>query len=190
ATNGTPQPSAFVVQSARKDVANDGGGAYLWAEQPSAASYCPTSMYSWSSTGGVNCITRPAIGTYDVTLPGLSATGGTFQITAYGSSGEHCKIRYWWPSGGGQYARVLCFNPAGAPVDTRFSLSYFAPQEVSVYDYGAYAWANDPVASPYTPLSTWAYNSGTINGWPGCVGWLGTIEAGKATADAGSYYLR
>jgi hypothetical protein len=186
---GTPQASAFVVQYARKDVTVDGAGAYLWAEQPSSAAYCPTNLYSWNSTGGVNCISRPATGTYDVTLPGLTATGGTFQITAYGSAGEHCKIQSWGPSGGGQFARVLCFGPTGVAVDTRFDLNYFAPQEVSVFDYGAYAWAHNPTASVYTPSTTYSYNSGYINGWPGCVGWLGAIEGGKASVDPGSYYL-
>lgn len=189
APNGAPQAADFVVQYARKDATIDGAGAYLWAEQPSTATYCPTSQYSWNSTGGVNCITRASAGTYDVALPGLTATGGTFQITAYGSAGEHCKIQSWGPSGGSQSARVLCFSPAGAPADTRFALSYFAPKEVAAFDYGAYAWASSSATSVYTPPSTWSYNSGTINGWPGCPGWLGAIEAGKASADPGSYYL-
>lgn len=186
---GTLTASAFVVQYARKNVTVDGAGAYLWAEQPSAAAYCPSNLYSWNSTGGVNCITRGSPGIYDVSLPGLTATGGTFQITAYGSAGEHCKIQSWGSTGVAQSARVLCFDAAGLPVDTRFDLNYFAPQEVSVFDYGAYAWAHNATAAVYTPSPTYSYNSGSINGWPGCVGWLGAIEGGKATADLGSYYL-
>lgn len=186
---GTPVASAFVVQYARKNVTIDGAGAYLWAEQPSSTAYCPTNLYSWNSTGGVNCITRSIPGTYDVTLPGLTAIGGTFQITAYGSGGQHCKIQSWGSTGTAQSARVLCFDATGAPADTPFDLNYFAPQEVSVFDYGAYAWANNPTAAVYTPSTTYSYNSGFINGWPGCAGWLGAIEGGKASMDAGSYYL-
>lgn len=58
-------------------------------------SYCPINLYSWNSIGGVNCITRGTMGTYDVMLFGLIAIGGTFQITVYGLGGQHCKIQSW-----------------------------------------------------------------------------------------------
>jgi hypothetical protein len=189
--NGTPAASAFVVQYARKAASVDGGGAYLWAHDPASASYCPSNIYSWNSTDGVNCISHvPGSGAYTVQLPGLGVFGGTFQVTAYGGAGDHCKIQGWGPSGGAQQASVRCFNAAGAAADTRFSLNYFAPQEVSVFDYGAFAWANNATSPLYTPSPVYSYNSGDIDGWPGCIGWLGAIEGGKFPDFDGHYFLR
>jgi hypothetical protein len=190
--DGTPAASAFVVQYARKAASVDGTGAYLWAHDASAASYCPTSVYSWNSTDGVNCIAHGATpGDYTVQLPGLASSGGgTFQVTAYGTLGEHCKIQGWGASGTSQQVRVLCFDAAGAAADARFTLNYFGNQEVSVHDYGAYAWASSATSPLYTPPAFYAYNSGDIAGWPGCVGWLGDISAGKFPDFDGHYFLR
>jgi hypothetical protein len=149
-------------------------------------------MYSWNSTDGVNCVSRIGVGDYSVQLPGLGpAFGGTFQVTAYGGGGEHCKVYYWGPLGSVQQVRVLCFDPAGAPVDTRYALNFFGQSEVSVYDEGGYAWANDPTSASYAPSATYAYDSGDIAGWPGCVGYLGTVTAGKISPTSpGRYFMR
>ncbi len=194
---GTGVASAFVVQYARKATMVDGTGGFMWVHNPAAPPPCPatdydltTGLYSWNSTDGVNCFTRAGAGVYDVRFPGLGVFGGSFQVSAYGSTGEHCKVQYWGPAGTAQSARVLCFNPAGAAVDTRFAINFFGNGEVSAYDQGGYAWASDPASPLYTPPAPWAYNSGIIDGWPGCAGWLGTIEAGKVGATAGRYFMR
>lgn len=61
---------------------------------------------------------------------------------------------------------------------------------MGAFDYGAHAWANNATATSYTPSTTYSYNSGRINGWPGCVGFLGTVVAGNASTNAGHYFLR
>jgi hypothetical protein len=194
---GTGVASAFVVQYARKATFVDGTGGFMWVHNPTTPGACPatdydlnTGVYSWNSTDGVNCFTRAGAGVYDVHFPGLGVVGGTYQVSAYGSTGEHCKIQSWGPSGGAEVARVLCFSAAGAPVDTRFSINFFGNAEVSAYDEGGYAWASNITSPSYTPSPTYAYNSGDIAGWPGCGGWLGSIEAGKVGAIAGRYFLR
>jgi hypothetical protein len=186
---GTAVASAFVVQYARKNVTVDGNGAYVWANSPASASYEPSKTYSWNSSEGVNRIDRNGPGDYSVLLPGLGVAGGTFQVTAYGSGAAHCKIQYWFPSGTTQVARVLCFGPGG-PADSTFALQFFGDREVSVFDYGGYAWAHDPTSPGYTLGPPYSYDSGYIDGWPGCVGWGGTITGGKIGADTGHYFLR
>jgi hypothetical protein len=181
--DGTPQASAFVVQFARKNTTTDGAGAYLWADQQASASYCPSSTYSWSSTDGENCITRSGPGDYLVDLPGLGASGGTVQVTAYGSGGEHCKVQSWADLGADERVHVRCFSAAGAAADSRFTLHYFADEEVSAHDYGAYAWANDSTSASYTPSLAYSYGSS-------CQDELAAIEGGKVDATPGRYFLR
>jgi Dual-action HEIGH metallo-peptidase len=180
--DGTAQASAFVVQYARKNTTSDGTGAYLWASQQASASYCASSTYSWNSTDGVNCITRSAAGNYAALLPGLAVSGGTVQVTAYGSAGEHCKVQSWGPSGADQQVRVRCFNAAGAAADSRFTLNFFGDDEVSAFDYGGYAWANDQTNALYTPSLTYSYGSE-------CQNEVVDIEAGKIDATPGHYFL-
>lgn len=58
-----------------------------------------------------------------------------------------------------------------------------------MFDYGVYAWVSNPMVVVYTLSMIYSYNFGFINGWSGCVGWLGVIEGGKASTDVGVYYL-
>jgi hypothetical protein len=183
---GAPVNTNFVVHFVRPP--GTGPGAFLWADQPSTASYNPSASYSWNSTGGVNRITRSSAGVYTAYLPGLAVSGGTFQVTAYGSSADHCKIQSWGPSGTDQSVTVRCFNAAGAAVDTYFSLNFQGNAQVAVHDYGAYAWADQPTTASYTPSTGYSYNSGSINGWSGCVGWIGTNSAGRTST--GSYFMQ
>src|SRR5262245_42166976 len=57
---------------------------YVWANQPSSASYTPSLTYQFNSAGGTNTITRSGVGQYTVHFPGLSTLGGHVQVTAYG----------------------------------------------------------------------------------------------------------
>jgi hypothetical protein len=184
---GAAVNSAFVVHYGRK-TSNNGVGAYLWADQASAASYYPSASYSWNSTGGTNSITRTATGAYTVRLPGLAATGGTVEVTAYGTSSQHCKVASWVASGADQLVYVRCFNTTGGAADTQYALNYQGPANVSVFDEGAFAWADNATSASYTPNTNYSYDSGNINGWPGCGGWLGTTTGGKTST--GTYFMR
>jgi Dual-action HEIGH metallo-peptidase len=191
--DGTPAWSAFVVQYSRKATLADGQGGYVRADMPTSPAYCPSLEFSWNSADDLNCVVRNGTGDYSVsfgTLASVGGVGGSFQVTAFGTGGEHCKIQFWGTSGSAQQARVRCFNPAGSPADTQFSINHFPNGEVGVHDYGAYAWASNSTATSYTPSTTYSYNSGRINGWPGCVGYLGTIVGGKVDANPGHYFLR
>lgn len=99
---------------------------FVWADQQSSASYTPSTYYQYNSDGLTNTITRSAVGTYQVTLPGLGTTRGHPEVTAYGPSVSttRCKIQNWGSSSGNEFVNVLCFDATGAPADSRYVLTF------------------------------------------------------------------
>jgi hypothetical protein len=136
-----------------------GGGrwGYVWADQPTAASYTPMAAYQRNSTGASNTVTRQGVGAYTVRFPHLGSLGGTVNVTAYGSTGHLCKVGSWNPSGVDQLVSVRCFTNTGAAADSWFTASFTAPAQ----NPGelAFAWADQPSSASYTPSSTYQYNS-------------------------------
>ena len=88
-------------------------GGYLWANQPSTASYTPSALYQYNSTGQKNTISRGGVGSYTVTFPGVSVNGGSVEVTAYGGGSEYCSIGWW----GSNAVQVYCYANGGAPAD-------------------------------------------------------------------------
>jgi hypothetical protein len=139
--------------------------AFLWADQPSAVSYTPSTQYQFNSSGATNTITRTTTGTYTANLPNLGAAAGHVQVTAYGTGSERCKVTGWGPSGSTQLVGVQCHDSSGTPVDTRFTLTYVANMNLiggaSLFGAhfggpgpgpsGSYLWANQPSSASYTP---------------------------------------
>jgi hypothetical protein len=131
---------------------------WVWADQASSASYTPNTNYSFNSTGGSIGITRSAVGTYQVNFAGLGAgsQASNVLVSGYDTSGT-CKVSSW----GGGNAGVLCFDAAGAPVDSRYTLIYQSRSG----NFGsasrglAFLWANQPETASYTPDSFYQYNS-------------------------------
>ncbi|HZI16445.1 MAG TPA: trypsin-like serine protease [Myxococcus sp.] len=131
---------------------------FVWADQPSAAAtYTPSLSYSHNSTGGTNTITRLAVGSYRVELPGLGQSNGNVQVTAYASA-NRCKVASWGPSGTTQNVYVRCFTPAGAAVDSYFIAQYYRAGAGNP-EQGAYLWADQPTAPSYAPYRYYSYNS-------------------------------
>jgi hypothetical protein len=148
----TPFTASYVR---RTGVGYNQTGGYVWADQPSAASYTPSPYYQYNAAGQRNTISRSGVGQYYVTFPGTTVNGGSVEVTAYGSGSEYCKIGYW--SGNG--VAVNCFANGGAPVDSLFTLNFTdqSPNGTPSYQY---AWADQPTATNYTP-STY-YQKGMI----------------------------
>jgi len=93
--------------------------AYAWADQPTSASYTPSTFYSWNPTGGSISITRNGTGNYTAFWSGLVLLdGGDVQVTSYGGGNAQCKVVGW----GSNSANVRCFAPGGAPVDTYYTV--------------------------------------------------------------------
>ncbi|MBZ4421475.1 trypsin-like serine protease [Myxococcus sp. RHSTA-1-4] len=147
---GAAVDSYFVAQYYRAGAGNPQQGAYLWANQPTTASYTPSRYYSYNSKGGTNTVTRSAVGVYQASLPGFTAIGGNVQVTAYGSTADHCKVAGW----GTSTVSVRCFDTAGNPVDTYWNLRYTDKHVANSGQAGAYAWLSDAVSASSTP-STW-----------------------------------
>jgi hypothetical protein len=116
-------------------------GAYIWAGQPTTASYTPTGPSNWSAAGsGVrNTVTRYETGAYYVRLPDQNPLheAGNALVTAYGPGSSHC-----WVSTVVPYAdvlvRVMCADSNGALTDSAFSLSYSLASVPAPHNWGGY----------------------------------------------------
>ena len=124
--------------------------AFVYANNPKAASYTPDTKYSFNPDDGQVRIKRSGVGTYDVRFDRVlpdQAAGGNVQVTAYGPGSETCKVASWRSGNGGFSAAVRCFNAQGRPADTRFCALVTLPSDDPE---GAFAWAGKPNAKSYT----------------------------------------
>ncbi len=157
APDGTPVGSRFAASYVRETGTPGVRGGYVWANNPTAASYAPSLSYQWNSSGAVNGVQRLGGGSYRVSCPNQDFTGGTVQVTAYGTSSDYCKVQSW----GGSSVNVRCFDANGNPADEQFTASYsrFYPNGGLSFSY---AWANNPTSASYTP--SLLYQRGYIGG--------------------------
>jgi hypothetical protein len=133
------------------------GGAFVWADRPTAASYTPREAYQENTEWGINTIRRTGVGAYTVNLSDLGAVGGSVLVTAYGTTADYCKVASWGPSGSTQQVNVRCFNRAGSPVDSQFTMSY--GRYTGFGDSFGYVWGDRPTEASYTPAADYNYNS-------------------------------
>ncbi|MFO1078130.1 MAG: hypothetical protein U1E73_10460 [Planctomycetota bacterium] len=140
--------------------------AYLWADQPTAASYTVNTGTSFVSAGGTPTVQRLGGGHYRVTVPGLANTSaeiGNVQVTPQSSSLLHARISYWMHVGGDLRVEVICADQAGAPADGRFFLSY--QERAAAIDEadgtGAHLLALFPTVAAYDPPAIHADSNGT-----------------------------
>ena len=157
--NGNPTNSSFVAHY-NAALAGSWGGAYLWANDPTAWSYDPSSSYSWNEWGHTNSIRRRRTGVYDNRLPGLGFADGFAHVTAYGTGSEYCNVSSWWSDGDDRIVRVRCFDSNGSPVNTRYSLDYKPTHTPGLWGTGAMALANQPYTNSYTPPASASSNTG------------------------------
>jgi hypothetical protein len=155
--------------------------AYLLADQPSAASYTPGLTYNFNSTGVANTVTRSAVGTYTVNLPGLGGANGNVLVTALGSGSAHCNVASWSSGAGTRPIVVRCWSDTGVPADSMFSLAFDGVGITGFRDVGGFAWANDPASALYTPNTSYSYSMAHR-----CDG--GSHTAGKLST--GRYFMR
>ncbi len=165
-TKGEPADSPFILPfhagyGAYSAAPGENDGlTYLWSNELTGT-FAPATEYQWSTSSQANQVQEIATGTYQVTLAGLGAVGGSVLVTAYGTGSEYCKVAYWYPSGGDTVVEVLCFDGTGQPVNTLFSLSFRQNTTASQNQWGdaaAYVWANDPSSASYTPYATYSYS--------------------------------
>jgi len=129
--------------------------AFAFGNQPSAPSYTPNSLASFTSGTGPMVISHDSLdGDYKVDLGVGNPAGSTFLVAEqFFFPGYLCKVREWKAASVG----VRCFDADGLQHDTW----YWALQ----VDGGrpgrrlGYAWANEPSTASYTPNLHYSYNS-------------------------------
>jgi choice-of-anchor B domain-containing protein len=102
----------------------NGTTAFAWAHQPTASSYSPHPTYAYNPKGPIT-VTRSGVGVYTVRFSGFGGNGkagGHVQVTGYGPQPNACKVVGWSSSTADFIAKVMCINPAGSPIDERFSI--------------------------------------------------------------------
>jgi hypothetical protein len=173
----------FSVAYLRKSGTGSTEEAYVWADDPAAASYTPSLTYQFNSSGAQNTIARQGVGVYAVTLPDQTALGGTVEVTSYGLGSDYCKVSSWGQSGSDTVVWVRCFDTTGAPSDSRFTLNFARATSPNGALSYSYAWANNPDAASYTPHLS--YQKGFISGDAGDV--ATDITAGRTST--GRYFV-
>lgn len=109
--------------SATVTVRDDQRFGYAWADQATSASYTPSASYA-NSTSGAITVTRSGTGSYAVRLAGLGRLDGqreNVQVTSYAEL-AFCGIASWQTQGADLVVNVLCFSPAGAAMDSRYTV--------------------------------------------------------------------
>lgn len=103
--------------------------AYVWANDPTADRYMPSSLYSFNPTGDI-VISRKSAGQYTVVFRGLGqqgdpspGLGGHVQVSAYGSA-DRCNVGNWGYQGENFTVNVDCFEAgSNRSKDSRFTLN-------------------------------------------------------------------
>lgn len=152
---------------------------YVWAYNPSAASYTvpmrtsgghPSYSYAKNSGGGPITITRSSAGTYQVRFGGLgslvSGGGGVVHAEAYGPAARFCTVGSWYPSGADLLINVYCFGTTGAREDSYFVVNFVEASRLPLGpDTVSYLWSDNPTSSMYTPNSWYRYDSSGGTPW-------------------------
>jgi len=153
--------SATVIAPDPAQAAGPYGAAFVSLDTPDASMCVVPAEHQWNSSSpwtSVNEVCQDDVGQYTVLLPGLAASAGTVQVTAYGADAAHCKVASWAPFGANQRIRVRCFTAAGAPTDSQFNLSYANLTGTGGYPL-AYVFNSQPASASYTPPLNYQFNS-------------------------------
>ncbi|MFI7453819.1 hypothetical protein ACIBQX_40455 [Nonomuraea sp. NPDC049714] len=142
--------------------------AYVWADQPSATTYTPSSAHQFNSTGATNTVNRVGPGYYSVHLPGMKDAVGYLQVTAQNTTAGRCKAHSQGPSqdSDAMVVAIFCTNLNGSMTDTAFTFSYSRNAGFTDTLPAAYALPNQiDAVTPYAPThrfnSTGATNTAT-----------------------------
>jgi len=112
---------------------------------------------SYNSQGGTNTVSNPALGQFLVNLPGLTASGGTANVTG---EGDNCNVFGWTADQtAGTTLDVRCFDNTGAATNSPFTFT-FTTQRQNNFPY-AYAWVDDAQSATSVPNLTYQFDQGS-----------------------------
>lgn len=160
AVGGGPVDSAFSLGWVHEsyDAGFNPTLAYLYLDDPSAASGTPLLTYQHNvAGGGPITFTSPRAGDHRFTVPGMGRPSFV-TVTPYAAA-ERCRISSWYPSASGAEVETLCGG--AVPSDTRLLL-YVARRAgpLGFATEGATLWADRAAATaPYTPQRRYRWTS-------------------------------
>lgn len=120
-----PFPTGFAVTWVSATYSGPPQAVFAYAQSDGAGAL----LSQYDSAGIPLAVSHLATGVWTIKLPGVGPGGtglsGNLQVTGEGTgSPVRCKVGDWKNGGGTQLPTVLCFNGSGAPVDTRWALTY------------------------------------------------------------------
>lgn len=162
---GAPADTRFDVVFTRPAAGNE-IRAFLWANAPSDDAYVPDLVYQYSAAGPIAAIERFAAGRYRAYLPALSRDDRLgFMLSAYGGEPRRCRVVDLGIRDDGRFGvDVACEDAAGAPADSRFTLSVIRDAAIAPMPYNvlaAYVRTRDAVTAEVGPDETYNEVGGT-----------------------------
>jgi hypothetical protein len=128
------------------------GSAYGWV---SGTGDTWSISASYNSAGGTNTVSNPTTGVFIVTLPKLTAGGGTVNVSGMS---DNCNVFEWSASLSGTTIDIRCFDELGDAIDAPFQFS-FTTQRQNNFPF-AYALVNDAVSATSTPSLAYQFDQG------------------------------
>lgn len=164
AANGDPAAMRFTV-AVVGSAAFTGRSGYAWI-QSGAASVSADPFYRFNPSGGDIMSTRTGTGAYTVRFEGLGRTGtgdreGVMVNSYGGTTALACQPASWATVDGHLDVQVRCFDAAGAPVNSSFTILV-----VDAARPGArlgFAHADQPSSgTPYAPANSAVRGTGSV----------------------------
>jgi hypothetical protein len=167
-----------------------------------SGTYVPAARDQGNSTGGTNTVLAESGGGYEVRLGGLGVLKGVdgfegvAHVTALGKTAHTCDTVFWADDGGDEQLLVQCYDAAGHPANSKFTLTFTA--RTGAGGKLGYVTADQPTQSSYVPTNSTSYNSTggtnhvTRSGvgdyrvkLPGLAGSRGTVQVTGQTGKTG-----
>jgi hypothetical protein len=112
--------SVFFTSDVAPPGSTPGAYGYVYGDTTGAL------LTSYNSAGAPNTIAPGGAGAATIVLNGLptpAPQAGSVQVTAVGSAAARCAL-VSWNSAGSQQIKIQCVNGTGAPITSRFTLTY------------------------------------------------------------------
>jgi hypothetical protein len=93
--------------------------AYAWNSSPNASADLTDNGYTYNRSGGAVTVTHNSAGNYTISFAGLNLDGGNVVVSGYGGTPTWCTVGSWSSSS----VSVRCFDAAGAPVDSYWTIA-------------------------------------------------------------------
>jgi hypothetical protein len=124
---GNPVNNKFTMTfTANDDLLGDGApSGYLWADQPTAASYTPSTLYQYDTAATTATVTMLGTGEWETLFPSENqGAQGDQQATAYGSTPAHCIVDGPIGNGSSEQGDVFCFDTSGNPLNVTYTTQW------------------------------------------------------------------